>query len=359
MRWDTLFLPAQNENLMKDVGLIPYFIMKEFNVNANIVSFDTDEFTYLDKEVKGLNHIIVKNNGKLASSIKYLLKNAKKIDILNLYHWGRVTLTCCRLYKFINQNGKVYVKLDMDLNGIKVIKESKKDRRVLGKIMNSADLVTVESKRIYNDLKSIYGDKIQYLPNGLYYKDVENLNPKKNQILTVGRLGTEQKATEILLEAFAMIAKDVPDWNLVLVGSVDETFKDYLEKFYKENMGISNRVTFTGKINDKNILNSYYGESKIFALPSKWESFALVLLEAMTNGCYVVATEGVAPIHDLVINNNYGLIAETNNVDDFALKLLEACQKDEFNPENISKYAVDNFSWSSICIELGRKLGLE
>ena len=55
MRWDTLFLTAQNENLMKDVGLIPYFMMKEFGLDANIVSYDNDELLYLNKEVKGYN----------------------------------------------------------------------------------------------------------------------------------------------------------------------------------------------------------------------------------------------------------------------------------------------------------------
>ena len=52
MRWDTLFLTAQNENLMKDVGLIPYFMMKEFGLDANIVSYDNDELLYLNRRFK-------------------------------------------------------------------------------------------------------------------------------------------------------------------------------------------------------------------------------------------------------------------------------------------------------------------
>lgn len=358
MRWDTLFLPAQNENLMKDVGLIPYFMMKEFGLDANIVSYDTDEFFYLNNEVKGLKHIVVKDEGRLISSVKYILKNAKKIDILNLYHWGRVTLICTKLYKFLNKAGRVYVKLDMDLNGVKVIRESKKDRKVLGQILNSADLVTVESRRIYDELHSIYGRKIEYLPNGLFYTDIACNKPKKRQILTVGRLGTEQKATEILLQAFAAIADEIPEWNLVLVGGVEPEFKEYLTKFQNDYKNIANRITFTGKITDKNILNTYYSESKIFALPSRWEGFALVLLEAMTGGCYIVSTEGVAPIHDLIANDSYGLIAETDDVNDFADKLKKACLNENYEADKISSFAVNNFSWWNICDELGRKLGL-
>ena len=358
MRWDTLFLTAQNENLMKDVGLIPYFMMKEFGLDANIVSYDNDELLYLNKEVKGLKHITVKNKGKLVSSIKYLAMNAKKIDFLNLYHWGRVTLICVKLYKFLNKTGKVYVKLDMDLNGIRVIRESERDRKVLGRILNSVDLVTVESRRIYDELHSIYGQKIEYLPNGLFYTDIECNKPKKKQILTVGRLGTEQKATEILLQAFASIADEIPEWNLVLVGGVEPEFKEYLTKFQNDNQGIADRITFTGKITDKNILNAYYAESKIFALPSRWESFALVLLEAMTSGCYIVSTDGVAPIHDLISNDSYGLIAKIDDINDFADKLKTACINDSYQADKISNFAVNNFSWRNICDELGRKLGL-
>lgn len=105
-------------------------------------------------------------------------------------------------------------------------------------------------------------------------------------------------------------------------------------------------------------MNAYYAESKIFALPSRWESFALVLLEAMTSGCYIVSTDGVAPIHDLISNDSYGLIAKIDDINDFADKLKTACINDSYQADKISNFAVNNFSWRNICDELGRKLGL-
>ena len=62
MKWVTLFPNCYNENLMKDVGLIPYFMNKEHNINSYIVTFETDKFKYLEKEVKGLKHITIKNH---------------------------------------------------------------------------------------------------------------------------------------------------------------------------------------------------------------------------------------------------------------------------------------------------------
>lgn len=84
----------------------------------------------------------------------------------------------------------------------------------------------------------------------------------------------------------------------------------------------------------------------------------MVLLEAMTSGCYIVSTDGVAPIHDLISNDSYGLIAKIDDINDFADKLKTACINDSYQADKISNFAVNNFSWRNICDELGRKLGL-
>lgn len=356
MRWVTLFLSAKNENLMKDVGLIPYFMHKIYNIDANIVSYDNGDYTYLNKEVKGLKHIIVPNRGRMLTSIKYLIKESKKIDILNLYHWGRYTYMCSYLYKKLNKNGKLYVKLDMDMKGINVIKESKRDQKILKKIINKADIVTVESKRIYNELKKYYkNDNLYYIPNGLYDSKVQ-VGKKKKQILTVGRLGTQQKATEILLEAFEKIEKKIPEWKLILIGGVEKDFEEYIEKYYKKFPAMKNRVIFKGHISDKNSLKKYYSESKIFALPSRWEGFALVLLEAMSQGCYLVTTDSVSPVYDLICDESMGLIALTNDVEDFSKKLLQACCDDDINSKYISETITRQYDWNVICKKLANKI---
>lgn len=47
----------------------------------------------------------------------------------------------------------------------------------------------------------------------------------------------------------------------------------------------------------------------------------------MTSGCYIVSTDGVAPIHDLIADDSYGLIAEIDDINDFADKLKTACMR--------------------------------
>lgn len=356
MKWVTLFPNCYNENLMKDVGLIPYFMNKEHNINSYIVTFETDKFKYLEKEVKGLKHITIKNRGRLISQLLFTIKNAKRIDVLNLYHWGRVTLLTSILYKLLNRKGKLYVKLDMDLNGVSVINNNKHARRILGKITKTADLVSVESKRICENLNKYYDNRVVYIPNGMYSTEV-TIQDKEKLILTVGRLGTKQKATEVLLEAFSRIQSDIPEWKLVLIGSIEPDFRKYIDTYFDNNPKLKERVLFKGHISDRKSLNYYYEKASVFALPSRWESFALVLLEAMINGCYVITTEGISPVYDLIKSKKIGEICKVDDIDEFSEKLKTICNS-SIDYENIRKSVEKDFSWSNICKIIHMKLNI-
>ena len=77
------------------------------------------------------------------------------------------------------------------------------------------------------------------------------LGSKEKVILCVARHGTWQKATEVLLEAFAYIEETIPEWKLELVGSVEEDFKSYIEEYYRRYPKLRERVLFFGNIRDR------------------------------------------------------------------------------------------------------------
>ena len=98
-----------------------------------------------------------------------------------------------------------------------------------------------------------------HLPFLLQRKDkikVKTLEEKENIILTVGRLGTEAKNTELLLETLKEI--DLKDWKVYLVGSIDKRFVNYKENFFKENPSLIDKIIFTGEIKDRKELYKYY-----------------------------------------------------------------------------------------------------
>ena len=174
------------------------------------------------------------------------------------------------------------------------------------------DLNTLENKSTLGFFKtkfSFFKDKFYYLPNCYPSRlDGEQLNvtQRKKQIIHVARLGVRQKATEILLLGWLVIAKNYPDWKLVLVGGGEQQFFDFWNQIIKD-YGLSNQVEFAGQVTDKNKVFNYYKESEIFIHTSRHESGPIALFEAIKLGCAVIATE-VGAIEYFFESNKDGLI---------------------------------------------------
>ena len=71
---------------------------------------------------------------------------------------------------------------------------------------------------------------------------------KKNVLLTVGRNGTAQKRTDVLLEAFAKAAPQIEGWELRIVGSIEPSFQSYLTEYFTLHPELKDRVFFVGEV---------------------------------------------------------------------------------------------------------------
>ena len=83
-----------------------------------------------------------------------------------------------------------------------------------------------------NDLNK-FKNKVKYLPNGFFsdLADVDLSKIKKEKIiLTVGRIGTYPKNTELLIESLIELENDLKDWKVYLVGPMTEDFKNMVEQ---------------------------------------------------------------------------------------------------------------------------------
>lgn len=146
----------------------------------------------------------------------------------------------------------------------------------------STDLFTVEAQKYVDELNKLvkFSKKVKYLPNGFFY-DVGSIakNIEKGKIiLTVGRLGTYQKNTEMLVNAFFAIDKEkISDWKLFLIGPMTDEFKVWLDKKIGINEFYKDKIVITGNIADKEKLYEMYSRASIFVLPSRFEGFPLVI----------------------------------------------------------------------------------
>lgn len=346
----TLFFKAENIHLIKDVGTIPFIMAKHFNYNAKLATYNNGDYSYLNNEVKELNieFIEKKYTSDYKNCRKYLINNSRGIDILNLYHFTDTTLKLILIYKFFNFKGKVFLKLDAD-QGIKDIKIDNWCYYILKK----CNLISVESKKLYEYLNDNWPVDVQYIQNG-YYNFVEKkqakYEEKDNNILFVGRVGSFEKSTDVLLEGFRKAEKFIPEWKLIIVGPIEESFKEYIEEYFKKNPNLTSKIKFLGAIYDRNKLNEIYDKSKIFCLTSRFESFGLVFLEAMNRGCYVI-TSDILSAKDVTDDEKYGQIFEIGNSDMLAELFVNNC-KDEYRLKTVcnevQEFCYKKFNWINI-----------
>lgn len=107
--------------------------------------------------------------------------------------------------------------------------------------------------------------------------------PKDARVILFLGTGYRRKGLDVALKAFARIALD--ECRLMVTG------KDTSESEYRQlaaTLGIANRVIFCGPTREP---EKYYAAADIFILPTRYEPFGQVCLEAMAAGLPVITTE--------------------------------------------------------------------
>lgn len=115
-------------------------------------------------------------------------------------------------------------------------------------------------------------------------------------VLWMGRL-VPIKALDVLIEAFAQVARAHPGARLVLAGPDPGDEGTRLRDLVAAK-GLTARVLFTGMLDHQDKLSALRA-ARLFVLPSRTENFGLAALEAMAVGCPVIVSEGVKIAPDI------------------------------------------------------------
>ena len=246
----------------------------------------------------------------------------------------------------------VYLKLDADHLEIGKMQHKNLKAWVKKITINSADIVSAESSVMQEALQKYCKEKILYIPNGYldFEKTEKEIRKKENIILTVGRLGTYQKATEVLVDAFLQ-ADIATDWKLVLVGSMTEEFRTWMKSREQEYPDAQKRILLLGNIENKELLQEWYCRAKVFSLPSRYESFGIVLIEAMLQGCYIVTSDVVLAAKDLIQDERMGCMVKANSREELADTLTKISHLEmdwDNNARHIEGRIKDKFLWKNI-----------
>ena len=201
------------------------------------------------------------------------------------------------------------------------------------------------------DIYKISTDKIIVIPNGV---DKSVLKISKNRslshdsinLLFIGRLDP-QKGVDILLYSFQEISNKYPSMyrhiKLTIIG--DGPLRNQYEKLARR-LDVIRNVKFLGRISQEE-KQKYLAESDLLIVPSRSESFPLVVLEGMGAGLPVIGTS-VGGISEQITDGETGVLIQPEDTKALAnaiIKLLNA-------PEDMKRMGIagrkrveENFTW--------------
>ena len=139
------------------------------------------------------------------------------------------------------------------------------------------------------------------------------------KLITVGRL-VKQKNHASLLRAFALVARQIQDIQLYIIGiGVEEVPLKQLA----EQLGIDAQITFLGYQQNP---YAYVSKCDLFVLSSVYEGFGNVIVEALATGTNVVSTDCPSGPSEILGNGHYGWLCPVQDAQKLSSTIIAALE---------------------------------
>lgn len=184
----------------------------------------------------------------------------------------------------------------------------------------------------------------------------ETADLDKKVVIAAGRYAPE-KGFDLLIPAFSKVIKKHPDWKLKIFGSGIEE-EALREKIFEEKA--YNNIFLMQKTN--NIIGEMRNAS-IYALSSRYESFGMVIIEAMSVGVPCVGFACTGP-REVITHKEDGILVEEGNVEELANSLMMLIESEELRKEygrnakkNVERYTFNivGGKWENILEDQAQK----
>ena len=205
------------------------------------------------------------------------------------------------------------------------------------------------SKQFGNLLEDKFNLNFSYIPNIVnidFFNIKESAEKDTYNFINIAFL-TKKKNQDVLIRAFSYAFKNRADIKLTIAGYGTEY--DNLDKLIKE-LNMEDQISLFGRASREEV-KMLLQKSDTFVLSSQYETFGVVIIEAMACGLPVLATKCGGP-ESIINSDEVGLLSE---IDESSLseKLLEMYNKrSDFNAHYIRKYVENNFSEEAVCLKL-------
>ncbi len=182
----------------------------------------------------------------------------------------------------------------------------------------------------------------------------------QNRIISIGRYAYD-KGNDLLLQAWAIVQTKCFDWTLDVYGNGDRT--PYHNQMLKLGINLSHCHLF-GPTSD---VKHEYLNSSVFVLPSRFEGFGLVLIEAMACGVPIVSFDCENGPRSIITDGVDGFLISPFDVDAFAEKVILLMKDENLRREmgenaqrSAAKYDIDivGQQWKQLFDELMQNNGV-
>lgn len=208
---------------------------------------------------------------------------------------------------------------------------------------------TESSKDFQKRFSTINNKKIKVIFNPVVSDEIYRLIQDKSEfqnfidaqedipiILGCGRL-TFQKNFELLIKSFSLVRKSLK-CKLVILGQ-GELYRNLQELCVR--LDVKEDVIFTGYVKNP---YAFMARSKVFCLSSVYETLPTVLIEALTCGTNIVATDCFG-VREILDDGKYGIICEDFSEEVMSKAILQSLQQDKkYNNHHSLKLHIEKFS---------------
>jgi len=172
------------------------------------------------------------------------------------------------------------------------------------------------------NLKEWESNNLVVIPNPLPFISSEKALLKNKKVLVVGKQSF-QKGYDRLLKIWKIVIENHPNWHLEVYGKLN--FDLELEK-KADDMDLSSAITFFPPT--KNIQEKYI-ESSIYLMPSRFEGFGMVLIEAMSFGVPCISFDCPNGPADIINDSEDGYLIKNGDIEGFAKAILQLIENQE------------------------------
>ena len=335
-----------------------------FGERCRVIHLDAGPPRRIDK-----NAVVQHLPSFIENLLRFYERDGTSPDVIHAHYWlsGWVG---SRLSELIHRPhvvmfhtlGRLKNRANKEATGRSGALETNRRTEIERRVIRSADAVIASTEHERSALVEQYGarrEKVAVIPAGA---DLTTFSPVDRRLaratlglegeilLFVGRIDPV-KGLDTLLEALHLLANR-PHLALLVVGGTrpDAPVTDVDELHLRnlaDELGIADRVRWLGPI-DQDTLATYYSAADVCVVPSRYESFGLVALEALACGAALVASR-VGGLPAIVRDGENGFLVPWRTPEAFADRIVQILDDPELAARlrAAARPSMDRYSWAS------------